>query len=242
MAARVFAFLSALLFALLVSPVLTDANRQAVKYDPRRSAEMHERLGKALVVQAAVSRGDLEAARRDARVLAALETPTGLPDIAGIHMKALTGAAARAANAATVVVAATASAEMLASCGACHRAFGTMPALAARETPKVGGTVGHMLDHQRATDQLLRGLVVPSNEAWLQGARALRASPLHADGPPRNPRLAPELLRVEEAVHRLAEDAVAAEHVDSRVRVYSTLLSRCADCHSLHRKVWGPSR
>jgi hypothetical protein len=24
------------------------------------------------------------------------------------------------------------------------------------------------------------------------------------------------------------------------VRVYSTLLARCADCHSLHRRIWGP--
>jgi hypothetical protein len=115
-----------------------------------------------------------------------------------------------------------------------------MPAIASKEMPSVGGTVGHMLEHQAAVNSLLRGLVVPSTSEWTQGARALRAAPLHAREAPRQPKLAPDLLRIEEAVHRLAEEAVAAESTQGRVRVYSTLLARCADCHSLHRRIWGP--
>jgi hypothetical protein len=63
---------------------------------------------------------------------------------------------------------------------------------------------------------------------------------LHARELPRDKKLTPELLRVEEAVHRIAEEAVAAETPESRTRVYSTLLARCADCHGLHNRIWGP--
>jgi hypothetical protein len=88
-----------------------------------------------------------------------------------------------------------------------------------------------MVAHQRATEQLLRGLVMPSTSEWLGGARALRAAPLHAAEPPRDPQLTAERLRIEEAVHRLAEEAAGAETPAARARVYATLLSRCADCH-----------
>ena len=115
-----------------------------------------------------------------------------------------------------------------------------MPAPGSTNMPTVGGTVGHMLDHQRAIDQMLRGLIVPSQSEWMNGARGLRAAPLHARELPRDAKLAPALLRVEEAVHRLAEEAIGADTVAAKERVYSTLLTRCADCHGLHKGIWGP--
>jgi hypothetical protein len=39
-------------------------------------------------------------------------------------------------------------------------------------------------------------------------------------------------------VHGLATEAAAAQTTENRVRVFGTLLARCADCHSLHRKIW----
>jgi cytochrome c2 len=201
---------------------------------------MHDNFRAASAIQTAVIRGDLEALREPARELAALTIPPGLPDAATRHADALSAAARQALDAKHVTAAAVATGTLLAACGSCHRAVGTMPAVASKELPFVGGTVGHMLEHQAAVNQMLRGLVVPSNSEWSKGARALRAAPLHARDVPRQPTLTPELLRVEEAVHRLAEEAVAAESTQNRVRVYSTLLARCADCHSLHRRIWGP--
>jgi hypothetical protein len=220
--------------------LISAAERQTAKPDAARIASMHENLRAASALQMAVIRGDLDAVREPARQLAALTVPAGLSDETAKAVRGVTAAAREALDSTQVTAAAIATANLLVACGTCHRAAGTMPAIASSKMPTVGGTVGHMLEHQAAVNQLLRGLVVPSTSEWTQGARALRAAPLHAREAPREPKLAPELLRVEEAVHRLAEEAVAAESTQNRVRVYSTLLSRCADCHSLHRRVWGP--
>lgn len=219
---------------------LSASPSQAVKPDARRIAAMHDNLAAVTAAQTGVVQGELATAQAAARKLLAVPVPTGLPDIATLHLNNMTTAARRLSEAPQITAAAAATATMLAACGACHRAVGTAPALPAIQRPAVGGTVGHMLDHQRAVDQMLEGLVMPSNAAWLQGARSLRASPLHARELPRDNKLTPELLRVEEAVHKLAEEAVGAETTDGRARVFGTLLARCADCHGLHRRVWGP--
>lgn len=213
---------------------------QTGKTDPARLAVMHERFDLVLSIQSDIVRGDLAAARDTARALTEKPLQVDAPDVFTRHANAIANDARDASTAPDVLTAAVATARMLSTCGMCHRASGVMPTPPSRQWPSVGGTVGHMLDHQRAIDQLLRGMTVPSQSEWLAGARALRAAPLHMRDLPRDPKLTPELLRVEEAVHRLAEDAIAAETPNSRVRVYSTLLAGCADCHSLHRRVWGP--
>jgi hypothetical protein len=213
---------------------------QAQKTDPARVEVMHERFDLVLSIQAEIVRGDLPAARQTARALTEKPLQADAPDVFTRHAKSIADDAREASTAPDVLTAAVATARMLSTCGMCHRASGVMPAPTSRQWPSVGGTVGHMLDHQRAMDQLLRGMTVPSQSEWLAGARGLRASPLHARDLPRDPKLTPELLRVEETVHRLAEEAIAAETPNGRVRVYSTLLAGCADCHSLHRRIWGP--
>jgi cytochrome c553 len=207
---------------------------------PARVAEMHQRYRAVSIVQAALVRGDVTAVNPSARTLSQSEVPPGLPESASKHAMAMRDAARDASVATNVAAAAAATATMLATCGSCHRSVGTMPAPSSVNLPAVGGTVGHMLDHQRAIDRMLRGLVVPSESEWMNGARGLRAAPLHARELPRDAKLTPALLRVEEAVHRLAEEAVGADTVAAKVRVYGTLLARCAECHGLHKGVWGP--
>jgi mono/diheme cytochrome c family protein len=228
--------------ALIVSVALWSAalGAQAVRPDAARIAQMHEQYRLVTTIQSGVTRGDLDAVREAARTLGAAPAPRGLPDLMTRHADAMTAAAREAANATTVSAAAHAAATMLSACGACHSDAGTRPAMSDAPTPAVGGIVGHMMEHQRAIDQLQRGLMIPSSSDWIRGARALRAAPLHRTELPPDPKLTGELRRVEEAVHRLAEEAVAAELTTTRVRVFSTLLSRCADCHSLHRRIWGP--
>jgi mono/diheme cytochrome c family protein len=228
------------LLVLLTLGCVSVVQAQRVTTDPARVAAMHERFQLVNAIQTAVIRGDLAAVGESARVLAKSPLQTETPDTPARHANAIVEAAREASVAVDVTGAAVATARMLTGCGSCHRASGTMPAASSPKLPSVGGTVGHMLEHQRAIDYLLRGLVVPSQSEWQSGARALRAAPLHARDLPRDAKLTPELLRVEEAVHRLAEEAVAAESPESRVRVYGTLLSRCAECHSLNRRLWGP--
>jgi hypothetical protein len=49
-------------------------------------------------------------------------------------------------------------------------------------------------------------------------------------------------LASEERLHVLAGEAARAEDEAARAVFYAQILTRCADCHTAHRKVWGPSR
>lgn len=182
------------------------------------------------------------AMRKSLRSIAGRAAPTGLPDAATAYALTMKAAAGEVAASSSVTAAALATASMFATCGTCHRAVGTMPALPVPTRPAVGGAVGHMLEHQRALDQMLQGLVIPSTESWQQGARALATAPLHVSELPRDPKLTPAFTRVEGDVHRLAADAIAATGTEARSRIYGSLMGKCAECHGLHRRIWGPGK
>jgi hypothetical protein len=213
---------------------------QAVKPEPARIAQMHEHYQLVVLIQSAVTRGDLDAAREPARRLHDSPVPRGLPDAMTRHATAMAAAARRVAAATTLTDAAHAVGTMLAACGTCHVATGTRPAMSDSSAPAVDGLVGHMIDHQRAITQLQRGLMTPSSVDWTQGARGLRAAALRRTDLSPDSSSSAELKRVEDAVHRLAEEALSAELTVTRVRVFSTLLARCAECHSLHKAIRGP--
>jgi mono/diheme cytochrome c family protein len=194
---------------------------------------MHGYLSSVEGVVNAVVRGDLHGARETAATLASAPPPVALPDAMTRHALALTTAARQAAAAPSVTHAAVSVGRALAACGACHRATGASPSLIGPHTPVIlTGTAAHMVAHRHAVDRLMRGLFVPSDREWRDGARALSAAPLHARGVPRDPPLAPGDLRIEEAIHRLATEAAEAVAIDNRIRVFSTLLARCGDCHA----------
>lgn len=210
--------------------------------EPPISAEaeyMRAHFNQALVVHAAVSRGDLAAVAPAARVLAD-QDPASLPAGSASHVDAMKQAARQAVEATDILAAGQATARMLMACGNCHRALGTMPALASRARSPVGGVVGHMVDHQIAVDLMLQGLVVPSDSLWRQGTRAMATAPLHPRELPVDSAVRRELAPIEERVHRLATDAVQADDPFARAGFYGQMLAGCADCHKRHAKVWGP--
>jgi len=131
---------------------------------------------------------------------------------------------------------------MLRQCAECHRAVGVMPSPSAIVRPDVGGLVGHMLEHQRAIDDLLQGLLIPSAPQWSRGAERLRVAPLRQGDLPRDPLLTGSVKRADARVHQIAEQAVLASSPLSRAAAYGDLLATCAECHGLHRKIWGPGR
>ena len=106
----------------------------------------------------------------------------------------------------------------------------------------IGGIVGQMLEHGRAVDDMLLGLMIPSSSQWRQGAARLQVAVLDP------PKLPPDGGQTEAArqarvrVHRLADQAVAAGTPEQRAGVYREVLGSCAQCHGLHSKVWGPGR
>ena len=75
--------------------------------------------------------------------------------------------AERAEKAADLEQAAAATASMLAACGDCHRAVGTMPAHPTPPEPKIGGVLGHMEEHKVAADLMAQGLTTPSSSLWM---------------------------------------------------------------------------
>jgi cytochrome c2 len=215
--------------------------QQPIQLDPARAALMKAHYAGAIAVQDAVIRGDLATATPAAAALAKAPAPAGLPAAAGPHAAALKAAASRAAAATTLSAASSEVASMFATCGACHASAGTRPALPVPSPSTVGGVVGHMLDHQRAIDQMMQGLVLPSAALWRQGAEGLKAAPLRRAELPRDAALTRDVIAAEKRVHSMADEAIATTEPAVRARQYAQILTTCAECHSAHRKVWGPS-
>jgi len=197
-----------------------------------RAAFMRQHFELVTVVHEALIRGDLTTARRQASVLADRPDPQELPPGAAPYLASLRLAARRAAAAVELEDVAAAASTMLATCGDCHRAVGTMPAHALPPSPAVGGQVGHMLGHQQAVDLMVQGLTVPSAWLWQSGAEALERAPLRKAVLPTDRKLTKDLLAAEQSVHYLAERARTATDQRSRIYVYSELVQSCATCHS----------
>lgn len=217
-----------------------DMQAAPLKSDWIRANLMRAHYRAVLAIQDSVIRGDLEEVRTGAAALAAEAPPQGLPSSASQHVEAMRTAARRAADAASLGAAATATATLLATCGECHLAVGTRPAVIAPPSSAIGGVVGHMLHHQQAVELLLEGLVVPSASTWQDGAKALEGAPLRKRDLPPDPTLTRDVVAAETRIHKLAEEAKNAQDAQARTVVYGELLANCASCHASRRGLWGP--
>lgn len=201
---------------------------------------MHDHLSRVTIMQEAVIRGDLEAVAEPATWIASHDeapwpagTETYAPDIRKT--------AGMAAGARDLASAATATSQLVAACGVCHKAAKTPIAWPAMVTPTAGaGVAPHMLEHQWAVDLMYQGLAEPSDEAWKKGVEALKSSPLAPKDLPKDEKLTKEVVAYEKKVHALAGRALVATDMGSKVAVYGEALASCASCHGLHGKVWGP--
>ncbi len=209
---------------------------------PERAAIMRHHFADVSRIHEAVIRGDLEAVREPARRLGQLPVPAGVPEAGLRYVVTMRKSGERVAAAKTVAVAATETVIMLNQCAGCHQAVGIRPTPPSQSTPDVGGLVGHMLEHQRAADALLQGLVIPSTSEWQSGATRLGTVPLRPVWLVPELRYVPDLDKVDAAVHDLAAEALSADNPTRRSAAYVRLLTTCAECHSLHTKIWGPDR
>ncbi len=207
---------------------------------PERLAEMRHHFTQVSTIHEAIIRGDLPAVRVPALALANLPLPAGLPLVAPPFVAAVRQAARRAADATTLGTAASATVSMLTQCAACHRAANVRPSPSTPRRPDVGGIVGHMLEHQRAADEMLLGLLIPSDSQWRQGADRLRAAVMRPSELPPDPKLTQQIRAAEDAVHLVANRAASADTADARAASYIQVLTSCAECHGLHKTIWGP--
>jgi cytochrome c553 len=210
---------------------------------PAGQAQMRAHFDQALVLHEAVIQGNLPAVGTAARALAdqVTESQTSAPALASSRpLAALADGARKVAQSRTILAAAIETAGMLSACGRCHRAAGVTPAFPAPSQPVATGLTGHMQEHQVAVRQLVEGLVVPSDAAWRNGARALAAAPLNATELPVDAALRRQLAPTEERLHRLATGAAESDDPFARAAFYGQLLAACADCHTRYAKVARP--
>ena len=166
-----------------------------------------------------------------------------MPASATVPADAMHRAAERAAAATTLDAAARETAAMFVSCGQCHTAAGVMPSTPMPPiAPPAYGAVGHMLDHRRAVDWLMEGLIIPSSASWRAGAELLKTAPLRRGDLPRDAALTRSIVRAEKSLHRWAESAATLTDPSERARHYAQLVTTCAQCHRAHAQVWGPAR
>lgn len=204
------------------------------------SKTMHDHLAQVDAMQDAVIRGDLEAVTVPANWIVNHEDIPMPADIA-TYAPDIKKTAGMAAAAKDLTSAATATAQLVAACGACHVA--AKKGITWSDAPKPGegdGIKAHMLEHQWALDLMHKGLAMPSDEAWKAGAAALKGSPMAAKELPKDEKLTKEIVAYEKKIHELAGKAEGAPDLGSKVAVYSEALVSCANCHGLHGKVWGP--
>jgi len=188
----------------------------------------------------AIIRGDLPAVQLPARHLAAAPPAPNLSGQLAPFAAAMKISATRVAEAKTLDSAAKATTELLAQCSGCHLTAGIRPTAPSRPTPDVGGMVGHMLEHQRATDALLLGLLLPSPSEWELGSGLLDTGQLRPSDLPRDSKRSAQAKKADERVHALASDAARATRPARRQAVYVGVVTACAECHGLHPNIWGP--
>jgi hypothetical protein len=97
-----------------------------------------------------------------------------------------------------------------------------------------------MLLHQKGVDDLLEGLVAPSDAQWVEGVRIFASPKFDPHGLPRKVR--PTIDRGETALAELAGHAAPAQRTRDRVEVYGQVIATCGTCHRTHGKFAGPDR
>jgi len=238
------AMIAWLIIATAIAARASDITRQqsrSLPSTPERLSEMQHHFGDVVLVHEAVIRGDLPAVRAPAMKVASIATPTGVPESAAPFVMALREAGQRAARATTLTEAAQATVAMVNECANCHRGVGVYPAVPSRRPPEIGGLLGHMLEHQLATDDMLAGLMVPSPSQWRTGADRLRVAPLRP-GQQRDSDRTKWVREADVRLHELADRASAADTTDERGRSYADIMTTCVQCHGVRSKVWGPDR
>jgi len=225
----------------LVLAFASNASLQQPTSDPARATFMQAHFSQAIVLHDAVARGDLVAARTQAALLADHRPAVPFPTGAQAYFGLMTYDAGRVRAAMTIEHAAQAAASLLSRCGQCHLAMHVRGAVAATRDSEVGGLVGQMLAHQRATDMLLEGLIGPSTATWDAGARGFATLGISAEAMPSR-QLAAKARIANARSSQLAADAARAERPPDRARAYGRILATCASCHQEHPGVWGPQR
>jgi hypothetical protein len=193
---------------------------------------MREHWGLAVVIRDAVIAATLDELPDVAGELADHKAPDSLAKYREpiVTMRTAAETAQKTGN---VKVAATATADLARACGDCHLAAKVAPSLPAEPLPPgEDATKAHMLRYDYAIRELWAGLVIPSDERWADGARALKQRPLKRGDFFEDWEVTDRLIELDQNVHRMRGDVVAAATRDDRVKLFGELIANCASCHA----------
>jgi cytochrome c553 len=181
-----------------------------------------------------VVRGRLDVVRKNAKWIADREPH---PDLASwkLHSDAVRASARALADTTDLALAAKGAASLAHNCAACHEARAAVVTFAWEAEPTGQDAVaGAMARHRWATARLWEGLVGPSDELWLQGARGLASSELDVSAiAARGDRVGAATAAAR--LRELAGNAQRSKGSTARAALYGELLSTCAGCHSATR-------
>jgi cytochrome c553 len=195
---------------------------------------MHRNLSRAVDIQTGVIEGDLERARRAAAWLVSRENRTSFTSEARGYEGEMLGYAALIAEGREMETVAIQAGQLAAACGSCHRALSGGPNFVVGSNAPGGGTQeAHMVRHLWAADRMWEGLVGPSEESWVAGARALARTETSL-APTFRAAIPPGVLEgLLSEVSLLAEEALSATGQNERGDVYGRMLFTCNRCHAL---------
>lgn len=201
---------------------------------PDRVFHMQRSFWTALHARDALIDGDLDQARRSAKVLAKEDFGKAFPASWNHWVAQMQQAADDLALAGTLDEASASLGAIGVACGNCHWAHRAGPG-DARETPipwddPPDGVVERMQRHQSGAEQMWAGLIVPSEDDWRTGTRTLTRAPLEAperDGRPIGSEAHAQIGRIRD----IATRARTASTYEARGEIYGELISTCAHCH-----------
>lgn len=207
----------------IVAALLLGACAPTPPADPEPGMWLH--FGDVAALQLAIARGDLVAAGEAARRVEEAEAIPGIPQGWEEDVTQLRRYAEAIRSARTFSVAAEAAAYMVASCGDCHVSHEVGPIFSQVPAAPEVGEVDHMVEHVWAADRMWEGLMIPSDQRWMAGARVLadHAVPMQLLAQGTSP------LGVQ--LKALGLEAMGDRTLDERAGRYAEILNTCADCH-----------
>ncbi len=193
---------------------------------------MHARFAASRRVEQAIALGDLDRARDEARTIASFDEPDVLPEWQP-YFQNIQAAARQVDASKDLVVAAKTMALLGRQCAKCHAATSAKIVFATELAPKDEPRLAaQMASHQWAAARMWEGLVGPSNDRWLAGARRLAKAPLTITAESDRLGIADDAARL----RLYATRALTAKPGD-RAALYGDLLATCAHCHYTIRDV-----
>jgi cytochrome c553 len=217
------------------APVAVDgASHRPAPQPSRMRAHFHELHD----IEAAILRGDLDAARERASTIELDVVDGNSPEWAP-YIDRLRTAATAVSRAESLDDACRLQARLLGECAGCHEASRAKLSFAAPEAPPDEASVsGRMARHRWAADRAWEGLVGLSAKTWSAGLRVMAAAPMPGSDMSPDPAQWERLTRYGQALQRSARRATSARTVAARTAAYGELLVVCNGCHSKLESEW----